>query len=541
MTTSEQVIDPRIAFLRGIDPGVADLYGMQTTDGVGMQTTDGLPVMTESKQTVPERLFGYLSLRSNARVTNGDAFRAVAAKSSDDAAQLIEPFRASAKDRADARELAQRAGLKVIAESDLGLSVSGPPEAFHKLTSARATTVEVLMRSEMGQKRYVTCVDLSGEPRSELGVALADPDSIEAVVLERPRLAYGAFPSPVPPPVTRFHLRVPDDVAVILGAQAAHRLGIIGDGVTVAMVDTGQYAHPFFLAHRYDVQPTTVIVPDTSPTRDPIGHGTGESANIFAVAPGARLLPYRATDDRGRLVGAMAGFMLAKSANPKPRVMTNSWGGDGPFPAPRGRPDAAERMFALEIADAIAKGIVVVFAGGNGQFSIEPQVPGVIAAGGAFVGPELDLTASDYASGYQSPWFDGQKNVPTVCGLVGMRPRAQYLLLPVEPGGVIDVAESRPIVDDSGDGTTAGDGWALFSGTSAAAPQVAGAAALLIGAVPGITPAQVTDALTKTATDITVGRCHPRFDQRAGVGHDVATGYGLINASAAVAYALERF
>src|SRR4029453_11826905 len=100
-----------------------------------------------------------------------------------------------------------------------------------------------------------------------------------------------------------------------------------GEGVTVAMVDSGQYAHPFFLAHRYDVRPAVSVVPGASPTRGPGGHGTGESANIFAVAPAATLRPYRASDAQGRLVGAITGFLRAKSDSPK--VLTNSWGGDG--------------------------------------------------------------------------------------------------------------------------------------------------------------------------------------------------------------------
>ena len=81
--------------------------------------------------------------------------------------------------------------------------------------------------------------------------------------------------------------------------------------------------------------------------------------------------------------------------------MTNSWGGDGPFP-PTARPDPADWVLALEIADAIAKGIVVIFSAGNGQFSIEPQVPGVLAAGGVFVDHEGNLIASNYASGYEA-------------------------------------------------------------------------------------------------------------------------------------------
>jgi len=304
------------------------------------------------------------------------------------------------------------------------------------------------------------------------------------------------------------------------------------------MVDSGQYPHPYFMAHQYDVRPTITIVPGTSPTKDPVGHGTGESANIFAVAPGATLQPIRATNDAGKLVGAIAGFLRAKQD--KPAILTNSWGGDGPYP-PLGGPDQTDIAWALEILDAVEQGIFVVFSAGNGSFTIEPQVPGVLAAGGAFMEPNLDLRASDYTSGYKSPWIQGVV-VPDVVGLVGMRPRAQYIMLPLQPGSEIDVSESQAVPGDpNDDGTGSGDGWALFSGTSAAAPQIAGVAALILGAKAGLTPMQVTQTMTKTAVDVRIGRCHPRFDFPAKEKYDLATGHGLVDAAAAVRYALDKF
>ena len=121
-----------------------------------------------------------------------------------------------------------------------------------------------------------------------------------------------------------------------------------------------------------------------------------------------------------------------------------------------------------------------MFAAGNGSFSSEAQVPGVIAAGGVFSNAGLELQASDYASGYHSNWFGGV-DVPLVSGLVGMRPRASYIMLPIPAGCPIDVERAAAGGGDPADGTAANDGWALFSGTSAACPQVAGAVAVLRG------------------------------------------------------------
>jgi subtilisin family serine protease len=67
-------------------------------------------------------------------------------------------------------------------------------------------------------------------------------------------------------------------------------------------------------------------------------------------------------------------------------------------------------------------------------------------------------------------------------------------------GSCVDIfAPGNNIV--SADGAAAGDtAWAQMSGTSMAAPHVAGVAALILSAVPGAAPAKVRDALVAVAT-----------------------------------------
>ncbi|MFF4398402.1 S8 family serine peptidase [Streptomyces sp. NPDC001480] len=493
-----------------------------------------LPHIKHVSQPVPETIYGYVSAQSQGGVPVTEA--------EDIDRQSPKAFHAapSALDRA--KEQAERAGLSVIAESRLGFAVSGPKEAYEELTGGRIEPFEALQRVQGGRARYVTHLDIVGEGQpEEPGVGATGSGSpIEAVVLDQPRTPMRLSPTAQPPNVAKYHLRLPGDVAMLLGASLAHRQGQVGGGVRVAMVDTGQYAHTYFMLHDYQVEPTVAVVPGTNPAEDPVGHGTGESANIFAVAPGAVLFPYRASSTNGLLTSAMPGFLRAKQD--RPQIITNSWGGDLPYP-PHGPLPAAFRPWAAEILDAVEQGIVVVFSAGNGHFSTEPQVPGVIAAGGVFAGPELELRASDYASGYASPWFP-DVIVPTVSGLVGMMPRAQYLMLPIPPGCEIDISESQASdgeFPDPPDGTLRDDGWALFSGTSAAAPQIAGAAAVLLGFRPELTPEQVTEALCMTATDITSGHNSPRFNAQARPGRDEATGYGLVNVGAALAYVRDRF
>ncbi len=495
----------------------------------------GLPYETISDNEIPDNVIGYVSVQGAESVFGGKVKRLH---------KTAKAYHAKKSDRDSVRRDLEKSGFSILAESALGLSVSAPGGAYEEITGGTLQCREFLLDVDADYSMYVTHLDIVGnnQPKA-LGVGMIKSKGLRAdgVVIEKPRLYHAVFPSPFPPTSPKFHLRVPSDVAVALNAVAAHQLGHRGDGVLVAMPDSGEYRHPFFTANGFKLKSTISVVPGTSRNKDPVGHGTGESANIFAAAPGAVLQAIRASNSGGQLVGATTAFLTAKGLNPKPRIITNSWGGDQPFP-PAGPPDEGELAWALEIQDAVEQGILVIFSAGNGQFSIEPQVPGVLAAGGVFLDQLGNLRASDYASGYQSPWFDNV-SVPAVCGLVGMRPRAQYIMLPTQPNCEIDRDESEPDppVDPTSDGTMSSDGWALFSGTSAAAPQVAGAAALVLGVKPNLSPAQVIEVLTRTATDITAGSCHPRFNNPAVPGTDLATGAGLVNAAAAVQFALDNF
>jgi subtilisin family serine protease len=495
-------------------------------------STFGLPTVIDSDNPIPERIVGYVSVQGKESVFGGGK-RTLH--------KTAKAYHADKKDRDSVRKDLERSGFTVLAESPLGISVMAGAGQYEELTGGAVRPKERLMRTARGIREYITCLDIVGpnQPKA-IGVGYARSKSlkVDGVVIESPKQLHAVFPSPIPPNASKFHLRLPGDVAMALGAQAAQQKGFRGDGITIVMPDSGWYRHPYFTANGYQVTTPLVAIPGTNQSKDPIGHGTGESANIFAVAPGAVLQPIRGTDSSGKFVGVIAAFLKGKALAPK--IMTNSWGGDAEYP-PVGGPDQSDLAIGAEIKDAVESGILVIFSAGNGQFSVEPQVPGVLAAGGVFLDQNGGLRASDYASGYESPWFD-REIVPTVCGLVGMQPRAQYLMLPVQPGCELDRSESMDEPEEVGDGTTESDGWALFSGTSAAAPQLAGAAALVLGAKPALKPAQVIEALSKTAIDVLNGRSFPQvFNEPAGPGRDKATGWGLVNVSAAVDYALENF
>ncbi|HEY9295751.1 MAG TPA: S8 family serine peptidase, partial [Phormidium sp.] len=139
------------------------------------------------------------------------------------------------------------------------------------------------------------------------------------------------------------------------------------------------------------------------------------------------------------------------------------------------------------------------------------------------------LEASNYASGFISPVYPGRL-VPDVCGLVGQLPDGAYIMLPIPPDGLRD-----RVLSVVGDGTLPSDGWAAFSGTSAAAPQIAGICALMKQVDPSLSPARVKQILQQTARDVVEGFSNPGTGgHRAREGLDLATGYGLADAYEAV-------
>ena len=340
--------------------------------------------------------------------------------------------------------------------------------------------------------------------------------------------------SATPPALNRFHLDVPADVARLINATPVHLEGRTGRGIRIAMVDSGfAHAHPFFTSHSFTS--TVTLAPGaTSRATDPNGHGTGESANIFAIAPGATFIGVKVDNDDDPQAGAtlLEGFQEALRHDP--HVISVSLGFDLRQPgtnAPMTSLPNSLVALEAEIQAAVADGKIVVFAAGNGHYSFPGQMKEVISAGGVFVDQAGRMRASDYASAFKSRIYSG-RTVPDFCGLVGLLPHADYIMLPIPPGCDIDREEGAH------DGTTKTDGWGVFSGTSAAAPQLAAVCALLLEKNPALTPGDIKSVLKRTARDVTTGNANPASDPagaglRASSGFDGATGAGLVDAFAA--------
>lgn len=401
----------------------------------------------------------------------------------------------------------EREGLAVTGRSPLGVSVTGPPDLVSRLFSARVA----------GEKYH----PFEGPPGklarlpalvhywSEAPLAVPRPlaELVERVDLA-PRIVYYADPDA--PALAYHHLDVPEDVSRLMDARAAHDHGFTGAGVRVCVVDSGFHPHEWYAARGFSI---TLLGAD-NPEDDWYGHGTGITTNAMSVAPGAHFY--------GVKLGASgtAAFQLARTASP--HVISCSWG-----------TLSFDANLHDEIVDAVAHNIVVCFACGNGGPVGWPgSMSEVVSVGGVYADEHGNLHASDYASSGTSPHEPGRQ-VPDVCGLTGMQPMGIYIAMPTQDGSDCDstfYAGGASFPD--GDETGAADGWLAASGTSSACPAVAGVAALILEANPGLGPGEVKAALGASCRDVTAGVS--ASGEAAGPGADNATGAGLVDAFVAV-------
>ena len=303
------------------------------------------------------------------------------------------------------------------------------------------------------------------------------------------------------------------------------------------MIDSGfAHGHPYFQRMGYN---SSVVLASgaTDPDLDGNGHGTGESANLLAIAPDVNFIGVKLDNESNPFGGAslLEGFQEAISHSPD--IISVSLGFDlvsTVLPGRKHLTTLPNSLVALEaeIEAAVANGTTVVFSAGNGHVAFPGMMPNVISAGGTFVDEDGSMQASDYASGFTSKIYAG-RHVPDFSGLVGLAANhADYIMLPIQPNCEIDQDNSNH------DGTSATDGWGVFSGTSASAPQLAGVCALLKQQNPGLTPNEIKNVLRLAAIDVTQGVANAASNEgtaaQAGPGPDNATGSGLVDAFAAL-------
>lgn len=283
-----------------------------------------------------------------------------------------------------------------------------------------------------------------------------------------------------------------------------NRLGIDGSGILVGHLDSGIFAdHPALQGQVEGFRDFTATGAPVMTPYDDQGHGTHTAGTIagrtgpMGMAPGARLLAGRVLDTWGggtneQIMAAMQ-WMLDPDGDPAtddaPRVVNNSWGSAS----------TTDRTFWTMVQTWVDAGIVPVFAAGNngwdnGRVGVPAAFPHAVAVG-----------ATDAQDAWA--WFSSL-GPSTWGGHTYLKPDV------VAPGGRVWSAGFQ-------------GGFRVLSGTSMAAPHVAGLVALLLQADPRLDVAGITRLLRDTTIDL------------GPTGPDTKHGYGRIDAFAAVSRALQ--
>lgn len=328
---------------------------------------------------------------------------------------------------------------------------------------------------------------------------------------------------PSTPPSSSTVAQPPIDAQLTLtGANTAHTAGYSGTGVTIGIVDSGVTATQPALAGRV-VKELTYVNASTNnlAVDDANGHGTyvaeiaaGASFGQFVggIAPGANIVSARiiddnAPDDTGATtttttvtnsdnisLGQVSADLIANGV----KVMNNSWG-----VASWSSTDTASTQYYHDAYNTFINswGGLVVFAAGNDS----QANPNTLAA--------LPSLAPDLEKGWLTVVAINSNNPTQLDSYSNQCGVAMNDCLGA-PGDVI--------VSGKGDTSTANETYWIVEGTSVAAPEVSGAAALVWQAYPYFTNDLVRQTLLGTADPLGGSQPNPTF------------GYGELDVAKAV-------
>lgn len=296
-----------------------------------------------------------------------------------------------------------------------------------------------------------------------------------------------------------------------MNIQAAYLNGITGNGVLVAVIDSGVTEVPE-LQGKLHAQSTNIVTGDAADSDDIIGHGTAMAGiiaanqdhdtnnsqfNMHGVAYDAQILNINTTSDANCADADNCDFFHSDIANAYDYARVN---GADVINESLGSNTPSSAALSAAIQRAVNADIVIVVPAGN-IADDDPDGTG-------------DAAQLSSADAYE-PWANGQiiiaGSVDTNNQISDFSYRAgavaQDVFL-VAPGNNI----TAPDFDPGG-----GSGYVGVTGTSASTALISGAAALLKQAFPSLSAAQVTDLLFTTATDL------------GAPGTDIIYGRGLIN------------
>lgn len=273
------------------------------------------------------------------------------------------------------------------------------------------------------------------------------------------------------------------------GPNGAYQHGYRGTGARIAVLDTGiDLDHPDLVASIDGALGRNCLNAAAAPN-DGYGHGShvaGTAAapyngiGVVGVAPEARLVAIKMFDDAGNSSEALAlcalDHVVALNSDGDPAndvdVANMSWGES------RSWGDCASDPLHTAICAAHAAGIILVAGSGNSATNGNTFVPAAY--------PEV-ISVSAWTD------LDGEPGAGGGCQFVAdiFWFECDETFAFFSNHGDVDVMAPGVAIYS----TWAGGGYQNSSGTSMATPHIAGIAALMAAAAPGLTPAQALSAL----------------------------------------------
>jgi subtilisin family serine protease len=269
-----------------------------------------------------------------------------------------------------------------------------------------------------------------------------------------------------------------------------------GEGVTVAILDTGIADHPDL--GRRKVKARVDFVHDGNSAQDPGGHGTfiagviAANGHMKGVAPDASLVSLRVLDANGNgtvanVVGAFD-WLLKNSQRYQVDVVNLSWG------APQATSYHKDILSAL-VESLWFEGMTVVAAAGNGG-----PTAGTVTAPGA---DPFVVTVGSFADQGTTAFSDDRESTfssrgPTLDGFT--KPDT------LAPGEHVQSLRVAGVSYLDKNGVPAGeptDVYVRMTGTSAAAAFVSGVAALVASDHKRFSPTQIKGAIVASGRPIT--------------------------------------
>ncbi|HVI54700.1 MAG TPA: S8 family serine peptidase [Luteibacter sp.] len=324
-------------------------------------------------------------------------------------------------------------------------------------------------------------------------------------------------PPVTPPPTQPTQPDPPIDAQLALtGANVAQAAGFTGKGIAIGIVDSGVTATHPALAGRVTAN-LTYVDPSTNNmgVDDVVGHGTavaqiaaGRPFGQFAggVAPDATLISARIINDKAPTDDGSGQGNQATSSDPLgkvnsdvvaagAKVLNNSWGG-----VYWSASDTAATQSFQSAYQPFTANHLFVFAAGNDSRADPSDVAALPSRAAGVEQGWLVVVALDSNNPTQIASYSNR------CGIA-----MNYCL--AAPGAVITTSATSTVANTS---------YQVWTGTSLAAPQVSGAAAVVMQAFPTLSVNSVRQIILGTADDL------------GAPGPDAIYGYGALDVGRAI-------